>query len=288
MRGEKQRNPKIKNKKHFPLNFSFKKCNAIITFLSSNMPTKSHFDDFSALFREAWRIFSQNFFQVILIMLVAFLLFTTLLALLTALFVALFGFNFMVTGEMINPALGAIVALGTIFVIVLAVLCYSYPVLLITRLTEKAQKHQKFDVLKEAKFHLSDLPAFAATSLLLAVLLVPLFLMLIIPGVIFGVYWIFVAQEMAFNRHYGFAALQASQRFVKDRWWLVFGYVIVLWAIGAVLSIAFEEIAQGIFSYRIADMLTGIFSMLIGAFGIIFTTVFFMELRKQKAGKGEH
>lgn len=56
------------------------------------------------------------------------------------------------------------------------------------------------------------------TSILMGVFLIGLFILLIVPGIIFSVYWIFTVYIVALNNKSGLAALKHSKAIVKGRW----------------------------------------------------------------------
>ncbi len=74
-------------------------------------------------------------------------------------------------------------------------------------------------------------------SIVLGLLLLVLFILLIIPGIIFGVYWIFASLFLVIeNRRIG-ECLDASKQLVKGKWWRVFGYYLLLGIIVVVVSL---------------------------------------------------
>ena len=71
-------------------------------------------------------------------------------------------------------------------------------------------------------------PSAILTRIILSVLLIPLFLLIIVPGVIYSVYWGFAITAVALSGKSGKAALDHSKKIVKKRWWNVFAIALIL------------------------------------------------------------
>jgi hypothetical protein len=148
------------------------------------------------------------------------------------------------------------------------------------------------------------LPRAIFTTVLMGILLIGLLLLLIIPGVIAGVYWAFALSVVVFYGKSGFDALNYSKDLVKGRWWTVFSYLLGFLLISFIISVLmfiviyifrlgagliFESIAQishinnlsfeYMYSASILNVLfSGIGSRLIETYFVIASVVLFMEL----------
>lgn len=69
------------------------------------------------------------------------------------------------------------------------------------------------------------------------IFLLGLFLLFIVPGVIFLVYWVFATYILIDQDKRILESLKESKRIVKGRWWRVFGFVLLLALIIAVVSL---------------------------------------------------
>ncbi len=67
-------------------------------------------------------------------------------------------------------------------------------------------------------------------------LLILLFILLIVPGVIFLVYWLFASIILLKEKTTVWESLKKSKQTVKGRWWRVFGYFILIMLIAIVVS----------------------------------------------------
>ena len=113
---------------------------------------------------------------------------------------------------------------------------------------------------------------------LLIAILVGFFVMitsflLIIPGIIVGVYLAFSSFVFIIEEEKGINALKRSWNLVKGNWWKVFGRIILLnIIIGAIYTILIS----------INDLLGGVFQCFSMPFGIIFMYLIYLELKKSK------
>jgi len=113
---------------------------------------------------------------------------------------------------------------------------------------------------------------------LLIAILVGFFVMitsflLIIPGIIVGVYLAFSSFVFIIEEEKGINALKRSWNLVKGNWWKVFGRIILLnIIIGAIYTILIS----------INDLLGGVFQCFSMPFGIIFMYLIYLELKESK------
>ena len=64
-------------------------------------------------------------------------------------------------------------------------------------------------------------------TIVVTIFIMLLFLLLIISGVIFAVYWVFAAYVFLEKKQKIIDSLKESKRIVKKRWWKTFGYMIL-------------------------------------------------------------
>ncbi|MDR3562719.1 MAG: hypothetical protein P4N59_14965 [Negativicutes bacterium] len=70
--------------------------------------------------------------------------------------------------------------------------------------------------------------AAAMTCSIAAVILLVAFLLVIIPGIIMGVFYLFALQAVILRDFRGMAALRYSKSLVEGHWWTVFGMLVLL------------------------------------------------------------
>ncbi len=116
---------------------------------------------------------------------------------------------------------------------------------------------------------------------LLFVFLVPLYFLLLVPGLMFQIYWTFAFYILVAENTSAMGAIRRSYEIVKGRWWHVLWFVailaLVVGLINSLLSMAFVMLGVvGIFLKNILSTLTGIFTL-------IFLNNFYLVLKKSKA-----
>lgn len=77
-------------------------------------------------------------------------------------------------------------------------------------------------------------------SLLLIVCLIPLFLLLVIPGLVFAIYWAFSPYVLIKENLGPWESMKKSKSIVKGKWWRVFGYSILLGIIMFLITVFFR------------------------------------------------
>ncbi|MFZ2456112.1 MAG: hypothetical protein WAX07_06520 [Candidatus Altiarchaeia archaeon] len=139
-------------------------------------------------------------------------------------------------------------------------------------------------------------PSAIWTSIIQAIILIFLFLLLIIPGVIYSVYWSFALYAVALGGKSGKEALSYSKKIVQNRWWTVLGYAIVFGIIGFILTIPIV-IALGFFRWALTDpassialdAASGILFSLAGSLTVVMQIIFYLNCESNiKSAKKEY
>ena len=113
-------------------------------------------------------------------------------------------------------------------------------------------------------------------TLLVIIFLIPLFLLLIVPAIIFGIYWAFSIYALVVDKTTIRGALKKSHEVVKGRWWKVVGYMILLGLILMVVSWVGAILA--LFGF-VGYILQVAVSTLITIFSTVFMNTFYLALR---------
>ncbi|MDF2841128.1 MAG: hypothetical protein K0Q99_1900 [Clostridia bacterium] len=114
------------------------------------------------------------------------------------------------------------------------------------------------------------------TSLLGGFILVLFVLLLVIPGIIWSVYYAFLIQAVVLRNVGGTDALGYSKSLVKGQWWKVFGITTLILVLQLIISFAVGFI--GGFLPAILGVVTDSLIDIIEAFFTVTTTVFFINL----------
>jgi hypothetical protein len=119
------------------------------------------------------------------------------------------GFNF----------LGLLLSLLTGFASVMLALGFAFYIM--DKLEGKA-----FDLNSIINRSFTKLPAWVITAIVVFICMIPLFIALIVPAIYFGVCWMFITQEVAYNNKMALDAMSASREIVANRWLLAAGYTL--------------------------------------------------------------
>lgn len=111
-------------------------------------------------------------------------------------------------------------------------------------------------------------------------------LLLIIPGIIFSVFYSFAAYAFFFEGKKGREAIRRSTQLVKGYWWPVFGRFCVVglaaWLVTVVVSIPMYFVPENSSSYYAWNGLLQVVSFLIGPAVLLFTYTIYKDLVKIK------
>jgi hypothetical protein len=123
------------------------------------------------------------------------------------------------------------------------------------------------------------------TNILAGILLIPLFLLLIVPGIIFAVYLFFITYVVIFSNRWGISALYESKELVQNRWWKTFGFAVVFGILGLIIWI-FVAIPSGFLPEGIIYSVIGNVPMdMVTAFTTVLGTIFYLAWDSSKIKK---
>lgn len=231
----------------------------------------------SGLLSDAWAFFQKHFKLVALTVLAL----SVPLHVLQSLFVDYRGSDILIENpngwesvgwSFISPAAWVAMVIGSLIGIIIP--------LSVARLTDALQHGETIDFRVALSRGFQKWGAGLVTMLVMGVLLALLFFALIIPGIIFAVYWMFVVIVVALTDKTLLTALSYSRALVRGRWWKLFGYAlvmaliswVVLWVVGFVL---------GLFgSNYISDVIGNIAGDLVGAFYVVAGVFLFRNLQR--------
>lgn len=127
------------------------------------------------------------------------------------------------------------------------------------------------------------------TNILAGLIIFGLFLLLIIPGVIWYVYYTFIVFVVVLRGTGGKTALDYSKSLVKGKWWKVFGitllFIILGFIIYFIVDIPFwfapENILTYTISYTIGDIFNALFTV---ALVVFFLNLDYLKNAQQPSG----
>lgn len=116
------------------------------------------------------------------------------------------------------------------------------------------------------------------TNIIVGLFVFGLTLLLIVPGIIFAVYWVpFALYAVLFADKFGISALSYSKAMVKGRWWTVCGYSLVLF-IFYMISAVIAGIPSGFLpNIQAVQVAANLLVDLSGAFFNVVALLFFLN-----------
>lgn len=146
-------------------------------------------------------------------------------------------------------------------------------------LIKKNYEGKPLEIFKETK---SLAAPYIGLSILTAVLVLLWSLLLIVPGIIYSVFYSLAIYVFFFEGKRGMAALRRSQELVKGYWWPVFGRVCfltaVMWVFGMVISIPSDMLQEQSVAWRLYNGIIQLFNFLIGPISLLFSYQIYKDL----------
>ncbi len=135
---------------------------------------------------------------------------------------------------------------------------------------------------------------FFGFSVVYFIFLILLFVLLIVPGVIFSVFWVFASYVFIGENKGILESLKTSKKIVRNRWWRTFGFLLLFGLIAIGISLVFSIVAGIInltiglpippailiitgFIERISNLLV---SLILTPLGILFLKNFYLDMKK--------
>ncbi len=111
-------------------------------------------------------------------------------------------------------------------------------------------------------------------------------LLLIIPGIIYAIFYSLAVYVFFFEGKYGLKAIRRSIKLVNDYWWPVFGRLIVVglifWAVMVVIAIPLSFASYNGVFYQIWNGLIQVINFLLGPIILLFMYRIYKDLAKIK------
>jgi hypothetical protein len=135
------------------------------------------------------------------------------------------------------------------------------------------------------RYGLSKWFATIGTGFLAGLIIFVLTLLLIVPGIIWSLYYSFWIYVVALRNVGGKTALDYSKGLVQGRWWDVFGTLWLLGVIGAVVGSAITYPLNLISDNQFFGIIPNTIIDIVGAFFTVVTVIFFLNLDYRQAYK---
>lgn len=115
------------------------------------------------------------------------------------------------------------------------------------------------------------------TGLLSVLIIAGMFLLLIVPGIIWLLYYSFYVYVVALRGLSGKQALDYSKGIVKGQWWRVFGYLLVIEMLGVIAGAIIGVLFFYMPDNRLLEIISDTIINIVSALFLAMTTVFFLN-----------
>lgn len=121
-------------------------------------------------------------------------------------------------------------------------------------------------------------PKMFGTNVLLGFFIICLALLLVLPALVYGVFWTFTAYVVVIKGISGKKALDYSKEMVAGRWWTVFKYGLVIGVVGFVVGLITGGVLGWVpLSYQVMTILTDTAVDFIVSYFLVVGTVMFLN-----------
>lgn len=140
------------------------------------------------------------------------------------------------------------------------------------------------DLFKQSKKYLWP---YIGLSLLTAILVILWTLLLIIPGIIYSVFYSLAVMTFFFEDKRGMEALKRSKELIKGYFWPVFGRLFLIFVVmvmlSSIISMPLEYLEENSLAFSIWSFITQIISLLVGPVALFYSYEIYKDLKKIKA-----
>jgi hypothetical protein len=154
-------------------------------------------------------------------------------------------------------------------------------------LVEKAYEEKETTWVEALRYGVFWWPNAIGTGLLGGLILLGLTLLLIVPGIIWGVYYSFWVYVVALRVTSGKAALDYSKNLVKGQWWRVVGIQLVIGLIAFVTGLIIAAPFLLLPASPVVDIVSGLLANIAGSLFTVMTIVFFLNVDYLKHPEAE-
>lgn len=227
------------------------------------------------LFSDAWTLFSKHATLLLTIYLIP-----TILLVLYSLFVALF------SAPDVDPTLRQIaIPFNLALTFVLIVVSIIAAIAIIKAVADP----ESTTILSAYKFGLENILSYVWLSLLTGITIMVGFFLLVVPGIIFMVWFAFVYYILVLEDIKGIEAMKASKAYVKGRWWPVFGRMASLIVLFIAIAVVVELVITLLFGEQqpLADIVEAVLNIVFVPFSITYMFLLYTDVKNEGSGAQE-
>jgi hypothetical protein len=164
----------------------------------------------------------------------------------------------------------AVIQLTEFFVGILATMA-------LAKLIEESLYGHTITWLQALRHAVSRWPAAIGTGLLAMLIVFGLTLLLIVPGVVWMIYYSFFLFVVALRGLSGKPALDYSRAIVQGQWWRVFAYLLAIQCLAVLAAIIVTAPFEVLPNYRLLNILSNTLSDLVAPLFLTMAIVFFLN-----------
>ena len=240
------------------------------------MPDKK-LPDPGALLEDTWSIYKSRFWTFVGILLVPTLVVILLIVALTFAFLNLKSFELALWETIFFAFLGVLLLLIALLAQIWGQLSLIYAV---------KDREKKIGIIEAYKRAWPKILSYLWISILVGLITLVGFILLIVPGIVFAIWFSFAAFILVVEGTKGMSALLKSKEYVKGRWWPVLGRILFISIIVGIVSSLIGLIAGQIFKLIgitwLENVGSSIVSIFIVPFSIIYSFLIYKNLKLLK------
>lgn len=183
--------------------------------------------------------------------------------------------SMLVDSALVRIALATIAMVSVAFIIFFFIQAYSAMFVFLKKNFQGSPKES----FKEAR---PLIGSYFWLSILTAILVLLWTLLLVIPGIIFSIYYSFAVYAFFFEGRKGMDAIKRSKALVKGHWWPVAGRILglslILWVFMMLISIPGMMATENSWFWNIWNIIVQIISYLIGPMAMLFSYKIYQDL----------
>jgi hypothetical protein len=238
---------------------------------------------FGELFSDTFNEYTKKFIPILKIFVLLYLIPLLVISILFFIFFAgihpSLGFSILKTGNLdlrqvtLNQDAGTLALLFLGFFVFIIFSGIFYVLMSVSYIHIGLFKSEGFSFSKTFAFAKKNFWRYVRLILLTIICLIPLYILLIIPGIIFTVFWVFSSYILLTGKNTAWESMKQSKVLVKGRWWTIFGYVLLLFIMIIVTSVVLGFIP---FVGNIVS------SLVLTPFMVLFFKNFYLTIKSEK------
>ena len=119
-------------------------------------------------------------------------------------------------------------------------------------------------------------------SILIGVVTLGGIVMLIVPGIMMGIWFVFSRYLVIAENRRGMDALTQSREYARGYWWAIFGRMLLMGIVVAVASAIVSGILTGIFGAILAPVVSALIWVFVVPFGVVYPYIIYKNLAALK------